>query len=44
MMKKFLSLALALVMVLSLVACGGNNNPPVEQSLSIIPFSKAYPK
>lgn len=28
MMKKFLSLALALVMVLSLVACGGNNNPP----------------
>ena len=27
-MKKFLSLALALVMVLSLVACGGNNNPP----------------
>ena len=28
MKKKFLSLALALVMLLSLAACGGDNNPP----------------
>ena len=27
MKKKFLSLALALVMLLSLAACGGDNNP-----------------
>ena len=42
MKKKFLSLALALMMLLSLVACGGNNNdtpanntpdtPPVEDN------------
>lgn len=30
MKKKFLSLALALMMLLSLVACGGNNNTPAE--------------
>ena len=30
MKKKFLSLVLALMMLLSLVACGGNNNPPAE--------------
>lgn len=30
MKKKFLSLALALVMLLSLVACGGNNTPPAN--------------
>lgn len=32
MKKKFLSLALALVMLLSLVACGGNNNTPADDN------------
>lgn len=32
MKKKFLCLALALTMLLSLVACGGNNNPPAENN------------
>lgn len=32
MKKKFLSLALALMMLLSLVACGGNNNTPADDN------------
>lgn len=32
MKKKFLSLALALAMLLSLVACGGNNNAPADST------------
>ena len=39
-MKKFLSLALALIMVLSLVACGDTASDNTDNSLSLIHISE----
>lgn len=43
MKKKFLSLALALVMLLSLVACGGNNNTPADSTPDTPPVENNTP-
>lgn len=43
MKKKFLSLALALVMLLSLVACGGNNNAPADTTPDTPPADTTEP-
>lgn len=42
-MKKFLALALASAMTLSLAACGGNSNPPATDSKETTPANESTP-